>query len=109
MIEFVIYEDEKQFRKRYVSVISKILANKKLAYKITELEHYDKDKLKEINKRTGKKIYILDIEVPGKNGLHLVKSILNSESIFSEKRIIDKEYYVAELNINLEKIKATKR
>lgn len=77
MIDFVIYEDEKQFRKIYISVISKILANKKFAYKITELDHYNVEEIKEINKRVGKKIYILDIEVPGKNGIDLAREIRN--------------------------------
>lgn len=38
-------------------------------------------------------------------GLHLVKNILNSENIFSQKRIVDNEYYVEELKIDLENIK----
>lgn len=37
-------------------------------------------------------------------GLHLVKKILNSENIFSQKRVIDNEYYVEELRIILEKL-----
>lgn len=37
-------------------------------------------------------------------GLHLVKKILNNENIFSQKRVIDNEYYVEELRINLDKL-----
>lgn len=96
MIDFVIYEDEKHFRKMYISVISKILANKKSAYKITELDHYDVEQIKEINKKSGKKIYILDIEVPGKNGIDLAREIRNKGDWSSPIIMITTHEYLKE-------------
>lgn len=78
MINFIIYEDEKKFREKYISVILKAIGNKNIAYDILEIEKYTKATLSEIKKLTGKKIYIFDVEVPGKSGLDLAREIRNS-------------------------------
>lgn len=78
MINFVIYEDEKKYREKYISIILKIIGSKKLAYRIIELDKYDKNVSKKIKELVGKKIYILDIEVPGKSGLDLAREIRNN-------------------------------
>lgn len=78
MINFIIYEDEKKYREKYISVILKLMGNIKVAYKIIEFEKYDKKTWSKINSLTGKKIYILDIEVPGKSGLDLAHEIRNN-------------------------------
>lgn len=78
MLNFIIYEDEKKFREKYISIILKIVGGMKLAYRILEFEKYDSSTLSKIKKITGKKIYILDIEVPGKSGLDLAREIRNN-------------------------------
>ena len=78
MINFIIYEDEKKFRELYVSVILKIVGSMRIAYKIIEIPKYDEDTMLKINSLVGKKIFIFDIEVPGKNGLDLAREIRNN-------------------------------
>ena len=78
MINFIIYEDEKKYREMYISIILKIIGSMQFAYKITEIDKYDKTTMSKINKLVGKKIFILDIEVPGKSGLDLAREIRNS-------------------------------
>jgi len=75
MINFIIYEDEKKFREKYISIILKIVGSMKIAYRIIEIDKYEKNTLSKINKLIGKKIFILDIEVPGKSGLDLAREI----------------------------------
>lgn len=78
MINFVIYEDEKKYREKYISIILKIIGNMKVAYRIVELDKYNKNTISKINSLIGKKIYILDIEVPGKSGLDFAREIRNN-------------------------------
>ncbi len=75
MINFIIYEDEKKFREKYISIILKIVGSMKIAYRIIEFDKYDKTTLTKIKSLVGKKIFILDIEVPGKSGLDLAREI----------------------------------
>lgn len=78
MINFIIYEDEKIYREKYISVILKLIGNMKVAYRIVEILKYDKTTMDKINKLVGKKIFLLDIEVPGKTGLDLAREIRNN-------------------------------
>ncbi|MCI5966929.1 MAG: LytTR family DNA-binding domain-containing protein [Tenericutes bacterium] len=77
MLNFIIYEDEKKFREKYISIILKLIGGMKIAYRIVEIDHYDKNTLSQIKNLVGKKIFILDIEVPGKSGLDLAREIRN--------------------------------
>lgn len=78
MINFIIYEDEKKFREKYISIILKIIGSMKVAYRIIEIDKYEKNTLSKIQNLVGKKIFILDIEVPGKSGLDLAREIRKS-------------------------------
>lgn len=78
MINFIIYEDEKKFREKYVSIILKLIGGMKVAYRIHEFDKYDQTTVPKIKKITGKKIFLLDIEVPGKSGLDLARDIRNN-------------------------------
>jgi len=74
-MNFIIYEDEKEYAEKYKKVICKTLGPTTLNYKIIEINEYnDENKLK-LEQIDGNKIYILDIEVPGKNGLELARKI----------------------------------
>ena len=75
MINFIIYEDEEKFRDRYFSIIEKFIGKSKLAYEITELKNYSNRELKKLDNISGQKIYILDIQVPGKSGLDFAREI----------------------------------
>lgn len=74
MVNFIIYEDDKNTRKSYISIIIKIMGNRQDQYSIIELEKYD-SKVSKALSMIGKKIYILDVEVPGKSGLDLAREI----------------------------------
>lgn len=78
MLNFIIYEDEKKFREKYISVILRLLGSKKIAYKIIEYDKYESGIIANLKKLIGKKIFIFDIEVPGKSGLDLAREIRNS-------------------------------
>lgn len=74
-MNFIIYEDEKEYITRYRNVIHKMLAPTSLNYKVIEINEYNENSEQKIEKIEGNKIYILDIEVPGKNGLELARKI----------------------------------
>ena len=74
-MNFIIYEDEKEYASRYKSVICKLLGPTTLNYKIVEITEYNQETKLKLDKIDGSKIYILDIEVPGKNGLELARKI----------------------------------
>lgn len=88
MINFIIYEDEKKFREKYISIILKIIGGMKLAYRILEFDKYEASTFEKLKKITGKKIYILDIEVPGKSGLDLAREIRNNGDWLSPMIIV---------------------
>ena len=74
MVNFVIYEDEKKYREKYVSIIVKMMGERNENYSIIELSEYN-SKVRRTMNLVGKKVYILDIEVPGKSGLDLAREI----------------------------------
>ena len=74
-MNFIIYEDEKDYAVRYKNVINKLLMPTNLNYEIIEFVEYNEKTDEEIENIDGNKTYILDIEVPGKNGLELARSI----------------------------------
>lgn len=75
MVNFIIYEDEKKYREKYISIILKIVGSMKIAYRIVEISKFDNITYTKIENLIGKKIFILDIEVPGKSGLDLAREI----------------------------------
>lgn len=88
MINFIIYEDEKKYREKYISIILKIIVGMKTAYQILEFDKYSVEMMTRLNNLTGKKIYILDIEVPGKSGLDLAREIRNAGDWLSPMIIV---------------------
>lgn len=74
MINFVIYEDDKNTRENYISIIIKMMGNRQDQYSIIEIDKYN-SKVNKTLSSIGKKIYILDVEVPGKSGLDLAREI----------------------------------
>lgn len=74
-MNFIIYEDEKKYITSYKNVIHKLLGATTINYKVIEINEYNENSMEIMNKIEGNKIYILDIEVPGKNGLELARKI----------------------------------
>lgn len=78
MVNFILYEDSKEFRKMYSDIIFKVLGEAKDAYRIIEVPKYTDNTLNNLSSIVGKKVYIMDIEVPGKSGLDLARDLRNS-------------------------------
>lgn len=74
-MNFIIYEDENKYIEKYKKIIYKLLGPLDLDYKIIEIKEYNENSKEIINNTEGSKIYILDIEVAGKNGLDLARKI----------------------------------
>lgn len=74
-MNFIIYEDEIAYAKRYKNVINKLLMSTNLNYDIIEFNEYNEKTQEELEMIDGSKTYILDIEVTGKNGLELARQI----------------------------------
>ena len=74
-MNFIIYEDENKFVDVYKRIIMKLMGHNNLNYNIIEsncFAAYEKQELKNLENN---KIYILDIEVPGKTGIELAREI----------------------------------
>lgn len=78
MINFIIYEDNVKFREEYMNIIHKVMGKNNNQYKIHTFSEYNSKVESIITEQIGKKIYILDIEVPGKSGIDLARDIRNS-------------------------------
>lgn len=74
-MNFIIYEDENKFINMYKKVIMKLMGHNNLNYNIIELNSFNEYKKYEKKELSNNKIYILDIEVPGKSGLELAREI----------------------------------
>ena len=74
-MNFIIYEDDKRYVSKYKDVIRKLIGPSNLNYNIIEFNEYNSETENKLNNIDGNKIFILDIEVTGKNGLDLARSI----------------------------------
>lgn len=74
-MNFIIYEDDKRFVTKYKEVIHKLIGPTNYNYDIIEFDEYNKETQYKLDNIVGNKIYILDIEVSGKNGIELARSI----------------------------------
>ena len=83
MINFIIYEDNKKWQEYYKNCILKIIGQNNLKYNILIFEKYEKSLDEKLNNLIGKKIYLLDLKVPGKSGLDLARNIRTSGDWFS--------------------------
>lgn len=77
MINFVLYEDGKEMRERYKKIILKLIGPNNNNFKIIEIDKYNQEAEKKLSNIVGNKIYLLDVEVPGKSGLDLARKIRN--------------------------------
>jgi len=88
VINFILYEDERKFRDLYYSVIFNYFKESKIAYEVTEISKYTEETAKLLNTVGDNKIYIIDIEVPGKSGLDLAREIRNKGDWQSQMIIV---------------------
>lgn len=88
MINFVIYEDNKEWQRYYKEIILNIIGCTNHKYTIHAIDKYDSSTKKQINSLTGKNIYLLDLEVPGKSGLDFANEIRKSGDWHSQIIII---------------------
>ena len=79
MVNFIICDDNKVFANKIVEVISRIMMEKEIEYRIHTFNTYDKKFINIINKPLSLKIYILDIETPGMSGIDVARIIRNND------------------------------
>ena len=88
MINFVLYEDGKEMRERYKKIILKLIGPNNNNFKIIEIDKYNQEAEKKLSNIVGNKIYLLDVEVPGKSGLDLARKIRNDRDWDSQIIVI---------------------
>lgn len=75
MINIIIYEDNEEMQSLYQEIIHSFFKERKQKIKFYIFDHYIKDLEKKLCLIPGKKIFILDIEVPGKSGLDFARTV----------------------------------
>lgn len=75
MIRFIVVEDKKEYRERFVNIINKVMMPYNFEYKINKFAEYNKELEEVIEKKNEQKIYILDIELPEVSGLEIASEI----------------------------------
>lgn len=79
MINFIIYDDDPKIRHLYLKIIHKYMGIKNDNYKVYQLDKYNEKIGEKIaNGITGRCIYLLDYEVPNRNGVELAKMVRES-------------------------------
>ena len=75
MLNFVICDNEEVIRKQIIMIVSKLMMPIDIDYKTYEFSSYNRDFERFIDKKIGKKIYILDVEMDGSSGLDAARLI----------------------------------
>jgi len=88
MLNFIIYEDNLEMRTLYERVILEFVGRRRDCYRIIPISKFDGDTERILGSLDGRKIYILDIEVPGKNGLDFAREIRVKGDWFSQIIIV---------------------
>ena len=98
MIYFIIYEYELSSSLLYQEIILKLIGSSNEQYRIIVIKKYDRKQIKEIMNLEGRKIFILDIEVPGKSGLDLAREIRKIYDDWDSQMIIVTNHHQFESN-----------
>lgn len=77
-MNFIIYEDEKKYISNYKKAIFNIMSEFNIDYNSYIYNKWNDNILNEISNITGNKIFILDVEVSGKNGIDFARTIRNN-------------------------------
>ncbi|MBR3161150.1 MAG: response regulator transcription factor [Bacilli bacterium] len=98
MISFIIYEDDLKMINKYVNIVNKFMLNKNCDYKILTFDKYDvslNDLIK--NSLSERRVYMLDVEVSGMNGIDLAREIRKNGDWISQIIILtayeEKNYF----------------
>ena len=75
MLNFIIYDDEKQFLQKNKKIIDDCMMNYDYDYKCYSFDEYNTDFERIIKSNSDLKIYLLDIEGKNKSGLDIVRVI----------------------------------
>ena len=76
MIKFIVIEDDKKFQDKVKKIIHTLTFAKDEEIKIIQFNKYNRELQKEINNRTERKIYIIDIELADNHsGVQIAKQI----------------------------------
>ena len=76
MIEFIVYDDQVEFRDKIKSSIEIVAKENNIEYEIKSFGSYTKEFDKTINSNISNKIYIMDIEVPDSiSGIDVARKI----------------------------------
>lgn len=94
MINIIIYEDNEEMQTLYREIIHSLLELKQTKIKYYIFSSYNKNIESKLQHITGEKIFILDIEVPGKSGLDLARTIRNNGDWMSSIIIISNYEYL---------------
>lgn len=80
MIQFIVLDDKKEFRKRVKDIIDVVMAKEDISYKCIEFEKYNSNFEKVILDKAKSKIYIMDIEIPdSKSGIDISRKIRETD------------------------------
>ena len=74
MLNFIICEDNESFSNMISDKITKLMISSKEEYIVKSFGKYNNE-LRNVIKQDSRKIYILDIELPGKSGIEIAKEI----------------------------------
>ena len=88
MINIIIYEDNEEMQKLYQEVVRSFFQSQKIKIKFYIFSSYIRNLEKKLASIPGKKLFILDIEVPGKSGLDLARTIRNEGDWMSPLMVI---------------------
>lgn len=88
MINIIIYEDNSDMQQMYQEIVKHFFNLRKEKIRFHIFSNYAKNLENKFLNIAGKRIYILDIEVPGKSGLDLARTIRKSGDWMSPLMII---------------------
>lgn len=79
MLNFIVCDDNDVLREKVCKIITKLMLPIDLEYKTICFNNYGKDFASFVNKKIGKKIYILDVEVNSVSGLDMARKIRDKD------------------------------
>ena len=79
MINFIVCDDNEFIRREIEKLIAKITMSYDFDYKVYTFSKYNKELNKIIKEDAELKIYILDIEMPGKTGPEIARKIRETD------------------------------
>lgn len=79
MVNFIVVDDNVEITKKVENIISKVMINNPIEYKINIFNDYDSKFNKVMNEPMSNKIYILDIETKSASGIDIARRIRKND------------------------------